>query len=154
MMPLILLLSLKQLLGTKAGSRYKLLQIFLWCRSKCKNREELGRLFKEPALLKHRIALILIYSGSLRSQEASNMKISDIDFERKTIHIRQSKYKKDRFVPLFYYMAKELSPRDEGGQVQIFVRIMRIAVQCLSGARIYPWLQSWWQALAQYRGRL
>jgi len=36
------------------------------------------------------------------------MKISDIDFERKTIHIRQSKYKKDRFVPLSYYMAKEL----------------------------------------------
>ena len=27
------------------------------------------------------------------------MKISDIDFERKTIHIRQSKYKKDRKLP-------------------------------------------------------
>ena len=29
-----------------------------------------------------------------------NLKISDIDFERKTIHIRQSKYKKDCIVPL------------------------------------------------------
>ena len=36
------------------------------------------------------------------------MKISDIDFERKTIHIRQSKYKKDRIVPLSDYMAKGL----------------------------------------------
>jgi len=72
------------------------------------NREELRQLFKAPSLLKHRIALALIYSGGLRSQEASNMKISDIDFVRKTIHIRQSKYKKDRIVPLSDYMAKGL----------------------------------------------
>jgi len=72
------------------------------------NREELRQLFKAPTLLKHRIALALIYSGGLRSQEASNMKISDIDFERKTIHVRQSKYKKDRIVPLSEYMAKGL----------------------------------------------
>jgi integrase/recombinase XerD len=37
-----------------------------------------------------------------------NLKISDIDFERKTIHIRQSKYKKDRIMPLSDYMAKGL----------------------------------------------
>jgi site-specific recombinase XerD len=72
------------------------------------NREELRQLFRVPTLLKHRIALALIYSGGLRSQEASNMKISDIDFIRKTIHIRQSKYKKDRIVPLSEYMAKGL----------------------------------------------
>ena len=72
------------------------------------NREELRQLFKAPKLLKHRIALTLIYSAGLRSQEASNMKISDIDFVRKSIHIRQSKYKKDRIVPLSVYMAKGL----------------------------------------------
>jgi len=72
------------------------------------NRSELRQLFRTPKLLKHRIALTLIYSAGLRSQEASNMKISDIDFERKTIHIRQSKYKKDRIVPLSDYMAKGL----------------------------------------------
>ncbi len=32
----------------------------------------------------------------------------DIDFERKSIHIRQSKYKKDRIVPLSNYIAKGL----------------------------------------------
>jgi site-specific recombinase XerD len=37
-----------------------------------------------------------------------NLKISDIDFERKTIHIRQSKYKKDRIVPLSDFMARGL----------------------------------------------
>ncbi|MBL7113987.1 MAG: tyrosine-type recombinase/integrase, partial [Bacteroidales bacterium] len=72
------------------------------------NRSELKELFKAPRLLKHRIVLTLIYSAGLRSQEVTNMKISDIDFERKTIHIRQSKYKKDRIVPLSDYIAKGL----------------------------------------------
>jgi site-specific recombinase XerD len=72
------------------------------------NRSELRQLFKAPTLLKHRIVLTLIYSAGLRSQEAINLKLSDIDFERKTIHIRQSKYKKDRIVPLSGYMEKGL----------------------------------------------
>ena len=72
------------------------------------NRSELKELFAAPQLLKHRIVLTLIYSAGLRGQEAINLKISDIDFERKTIHIRQSKYKKDRIVPLSDYMAKGL----------------------------------------------
>lgn len=64
------------------------------------NRSELKELFKAPKLLKQRIVLTLIYSAGLRGQEVINLKISDIDFERKTIHIRQSKYKKDRIMPL------------------------------------------------------
>jgi integrase/recombinase XerD len=47
----------------------------------------------------------LIYSAGLRGQEVINLKLSDVDFERKTIHIRQSKYKKDRIVPLSPTMA-------------------------------------------------
>jgi integrase/recombinase XerD len=72
------------------------------------NHSELKELFNAPGLLKQRIVLTLIYSAGLRGQEAINLKISDIDFERKTIHIRQSKYKKDRIVPLSDYMAKGL----------------------------------------------
>jgi integrase/recombinase XerD len=72
------------------------------------NRTELKELFKAPTLLKQRIVLTLIYSAGLRGQEVINLKISDVDFERKTIHIRQSKYKKDRLVPLSDYMAKGL----------------------------------------------
>jgi integrase/recombinase XerD len=72
------------------------------------NRKELRQLFNAPKLLKHRIVLTIIYSAGLRGQELINLKISDIDFERKTIHIRQSKYKKDRIIPLADYMAKGL----------------------------------------------
>jgi site-specific recombinase XerD len=49
--------------------------------------------------------LTLVYSAGLRGQEVINLKISDVDFERKTIHIRQSKFKKDRIVPLADSMA-------------------------------------------------
>lgn len=69
------------------------------------NREELKELFAAPALLKQRVVLALIYSAGLRGQEVVNLKISDVDFERKTLHIRQSKYKKDRVVPLAEAMA-------------------------------------------------
>lgn len=72
------------------------------------NRSELKELFNTPKLLKHRIVLALAYSAGLRSQELIKLKISDIDFERKTIHICQSKYKKDRIVPLSVYIAKGL----------------------------------------------
>ncbi len=69
------------------------------------NRSELKELFAVPKLLKQRIVLSLIYSAGLRGQEVINLKISDIDFERKTIHIRQTKYKKDRILPLSPTMA-------------------------------------------------
>ncbi len=72
------------------------------------NRSELRELFRAPTLLKHRIVLTLIYSAGLRGQEVINLKQSDIDFERKTIHIRQSKYKKDRIVPLSEFMSRGL----------------------------------------------
>ncbi|MGQ1785622.1 tyrosine-type recombinase/integrase [Saccharicrinis sp. GN24d3] len=64
------------------------------------NRSELKELFRTPSLLKQRTVLTLIYSAGLRGQEVINLKIGDVDFERQTIHIRQSKYKKDRIVPL------------------------------------------------------
>jgi integrase/recombinase XerD len=57
------------------------------------NRSELKELFSTPLLLKQRIVLTLIYSAGLRGQEVINLKISDVDLKRMTIHIRQSKYK-------------------------------------------------------------
>lgn len=85
------------------------------------NRSELKELFKSPTLLKHRIVLTLIYSAGLRGQEVINLKISDIDFERKTIHIVQSKYKKDRIVPLSDYMSQGLKKYISAEQPHIWL---------------------------------
>lgn len=64
------------------------------------NYDECKALFHAPDLLKHRVLLSLIYSAGLRAYEASNLHIADIDSGRMMIHIRQSKYNKDRYVPL------------------------------------------------------
>jgi len=72
------------------------------------NRSELKELFAAPKLLKQRVVLALIYSAGLRGQEVVNLKLSDVDFERMSIHIRQSKYKKDRVVPLSPAIAQGL----------------------------------------------
>jgi site-specific recombinase XerD len=86
------------------------------------NHQELKALFAAPTLLKQRIVLTLIYSAGLRGQEVINLKISDVDFERKTIHIRQSKYKKDRLVPLAESMAVGLKKylRAENPHIWLF----------------------------------
>lgn len=72
------------------------------------NRTELKSLFCSPTNLKHRVVLALAYSAGLRSKELINLKESDIDFERMTIHIRKSKYNKDRVVPLSKFISKGL----------------------------------------------
>ena len=64
------------------------------------SRQEIIRLLKAPALLKHRVLFAVVYDCGLRISEAINLKISDVDFDRKQVHIRQSKFKKDRYVPI------------------------------------------------------
>lgn len=72
------------------------------------NRKEVKLLIGTPKWKKHRILIALIYSAGLRIREVSRLEQRDIDMERMTIHIRQSKYKKDRVVPLSEYMKKGL----------------------------------------------
>ena len=64
------------------------------------NRHECRKLFAAPAHIKHRVILSLIYSAGLRVSELCQLKLADIDSERMMIHIRQSKFSKDRYLPL------------------------------------------------------
>jgi integrase/recombinase XerD len=50
--------------------------------------------------IKHRAILTLTYSAGLRVGEVVKLKLSDIDPERRVIHVRQSKGKKDRYTIL------------------------------------------------------
>jgi integrase/recombinase XerD len=69
---------------------------------------EIRLILKTPRLLKHRILFALIYDCGLRISEAINLKLSDIDFNRQLVHIRQSKHKKDRYVPVSTLVLKRL----------------------------------------------
>lgn len=61
---------------------------------------EVKLILKTPALLKHRIIIAMLYGCGLRCFELCNVELKDIDFDRKTLHIRQGKGSKDRYVPL------------------------------------------------------
>ena len=47
--------------------------------------------------LKHKAIMLLTYSAGLRLGEVVRLRVQDIDVERKLIHIRQGKGRKDRY---------------------------------------------------------
>ena len=49
---------------------------------------------------KHRLILLLVYSSGLRVGEVVRLRVGDIDGERRMIHVRQGKGKKDRYTIL------------------------------------------------------
>jgi len=72
------------------------------------SQEECRRLFKADDDLRHRLMLITMYSAGLRVSELCRLKPCDIDSDRKQIHIKQSKNRKDRYVVLSSLLLKGL----------------------------------------------
>jgi site-specific recombinase XerD len=64
------------------------------------SRAEIEKILAVTGNLKHKLLLMLTYSAGLRVSEVIHLKISDIDPERKTIHIRSAKGRKDRYTLL------------------------------------------------------
>lgn len=69
---------------------------------------EMKELLHTPILLKHRVIIAILYGCGLRCQELRKLQIQDIDFERNMIHIRQSKGRKDRYVPMGELLMNEI----------------------------------------------
>lgn len=69
---------------------------------------EVRLLLKTPDLLKHRLILALLYGCGLRRFELLNIKLKDIDLDRKMLHVRQGKGLKDRYVPLGNHLSRGL----------------------------------------------
>jgi site-specific recombinase XerD len=64
------------------------------------SKSEMKVLLKTPDNIRERVLFGLAYDTGMRISELVNLLISDIDLERKQIHIRQSKNKKDRYVTI------------------------------------------------------
>jgi len=64
------------------------------------SQDEVKKLLKVPKLLKHKLVLAMLYGCGLRNFELCNVKITDIDFDRKQLHIKKGKNRKDRYVPI------------------------------------------------------
>ena len=64
------------------------------------SQEEVKGLIEAVPNLLHRTLLMVLYSTGVRRTEAALLKVSDIDSERRVIHIRQGKGSRDRDLPL------------------------------------------------------
>jgi integrase/recombinase XerD len=58
------------------------------------------RLFAATRKLSYRVFYFTLYSLGLRLGEGLALKVSDIDAQRRRVHIRDAKGNRDRFVPL------------------------------------------------------
>lgn len=72
------------------------------------SKEEIKRLLSVPKLLKHKVLIALLYDCGLRCFEVRNLMISDLDFDRGVVHVRQGKGKKDRYVPFGKILSRGL----------------------------------------------
>lgn len=70
--------------------------------------EEISRLLAAVEPRKARTLLTAMYGCGLRISEAIGLQIRDVDSQRKVIHVRQSKGRKDRYVPLGATLLDEL----------------------------------------------
>ena len=70
------------------------------------SKAEILQLFDVLHNEKHRLLLELAYSAGLRVGELVKLKVSDVDFERKTVFIRAGKGRKDRYTLL----SRKISP--------------------------------------------
>ena len=64
------------------------------------SKEEVKALLEAPRNLGHRAILATLYGAGLRVAEAANLKVADLDRERKVIWVRGGKGRKDRQVRL------------------------------------------------------
>lgn len=71
-------------------------------------KQECKELFKAPRTLKHRFLLAFAYSTGLRMNELRLIKCADVDTQRRQVHVRMGKGKKDRYVPLSKFIAQKL----------------------------------------------
>ncbi|MFT7435546.1 MAG: integrase/recombinase XerD [Psychromonas sp.] len=82
---------------------------------------ELRVLFKAPQRLKQRVLLSLIYSSGLRVSEVCKLKLTDIDYDRKQIHVRESKNDRSRYVILSDLISRGLKQYILGAKPKEFL---------------------------------
>lgn len=72
------------------------------------SQSEVQGIIQAAGNIKHKTLLMVIYGSGLRVSEAVNLKVSDIDKFRMTLHIRNCKNRRDRYVILSPVVYKAL----------------------------------------------
>lgn len=85
------------------------------------SKEEVWRMLQSAKLLKHKILIGLLYGCGLRCMEVRNVRIRDLDFDRKQLRVEQGKGKKDRYVPLSVHLIRGLKTYLEAEKPQDWI---------------------------------
>lgn len=85
------------------------------------SKEECKQIFAAPRTLKHKFLLAFAYAGGLRMNELRMLKIVDVDLDRKLVHIRQGKGKKDRYVILSDFLANRFNAYLQEVKPQVYL---------------------------------
>lgn len=64
------------------------------------SKAEITAMMNIPCQMMHRVLIAVLYGCGLRCAEVRNIKVTDIDFDRALLHVRQGKGRKDRYVPM------------------------------------------------------
>ena len=64
------------------------------------SRKQVHQILSQVRKLHYRVCLSTIYSCGLRVQEGLNLRVADIDSERMLVHVRNSKWRRGRYIPL------------------------------------------------------
>lgn len=62
--------------------------------------ETVLRMIARTQNIKHRLIITMLYSCGIRRGELLHLALTDVNFERGTLHIRQAKWSKERLLPL------------------------------------------------------
>lgn len=86
------------------------------------SRQEIWAMMQTAKLLKHRLLIGLLYGCGLRCMEVRGLRLRDLDFDRKLLHVVQGKGKKDRYVPLSDHLIRGIRKyiTDEKPQEYLF----------------------------------
>lgn len=83
------------------------------------SQQEVKRLLKAPGRMMEKVMFGLVYDTGLRMSELTNLLVGDADLDRGQIHVRQSKNKRDRYIPMSRHAARGIrkhlslnAPRD------------------------------------------
>jgi site-specific recombinase XerD len=104
------------------------------------SREEIARLFAHTGLLRNRALLMTTYAAGLRVSEVVHLRVRDIDSDRMTIRVEQSKGAQDRYTLLPRRLVSELRDywRQEHPYPWLFpTRRSSEPMNCCTAQRIY-----------------
>lgn len=85
------------------------------------NKEEINNLITDTKNIKHKLLLMFLYYAGLRLDEVRNLRWSDLDYERKLIHIKKAKGDRERVVFFHENLIRFINEHGKGNESFIFL---------------------------------